>query len=94
LPEIVVGLGVRLEINEAREHRHNGYRYRVVSLDWTGLHSGGPHPAHITEESHHMSRPVRKYGIFKFLLDVVLTLITGGLWLIWIFVREIRGLRQ
>jgi uncharacterized membrane protein YjgN (DUF898 family) len=41
-----------------------------------------------------MARPVRKYGIFKFLIDVLLTVITGGLWLIWIFVREIRGLRQ
>ena len=35
-----------------------------------------------------------KYGLGKFLIDVVLTLITGGLWLIWIFVREIRGLRK
>ena len=41
-----------------------------------------------------MSRNNAKYGLGKFLLDVILTLITGGLWLIWIFVREIRGLRQ
>lgn len=32
----------------------------------------------------------KKYGLFSFLFDVVLTLITGGLWLIWIFVREMR----
>lgn len=30
------------------------------------------------------------YGIFNFALDVILTLVTGGLWLIWIFVREMR----
>jgi hypothetical protein len=30
------------------------------------------------------------YGILSFGLDVVLVLITGGLWLIWIFVREMR----
>lgn len=30
------------------------------------------------------------YGIVKFAFDVILTLITGGLWLIWIFVREMR----
>jgi hypothetical protein len=41
-----------------------------------------------------MSRTVPKYGFFKFLFDVVLVLITGGLWLIWIFVRELRGLRR
>ncbi len=30
------------------------------------------------------------YGCFSFLVDVVLTVITGGLWLIYIFVREMR----
>lgn len=35
-----------------------------------------------------MSR--RRYGLFNFALDAVLCLITGGLWLIWIFVREMR----
>lgn len=33
----------------------------------------------------------RHYGCLNFLFDVVLTLITGGLWLIWIFVREMRN---
>jgi len=32
----------------------------------------------------------RNYGCFNFILDAVLTLLTGGLWLIWIFVREMR----
>jgi hypothetical protein len=41
-----------------------------------------------------MSRNAPKYGLGKFLLDVILVLITGGLWLIWIFVRELRGLRR
>lgn len=31
-----------------------------------------------------------KYGFWNFILDVALTLFTGGLWLIWIFVREMR----
>lgn len=35
-------------------------------------------------------QPRRKYGPFRFLLDCGLTLLTGGLWLIWIFVREMR----
>ena len=30
------------------------------------------------------------YGCLNFLFDVVLVTITGGLWLIWIFVREMR----
>lgn len=38
-----------------------------------------------------MSRPRRKYGLLAFLLDVILTCLTGGLWLIWIFVREMRN---
>jgi hypothetical protein len=35
-----------------------------------------------------MSR--QHYGLFKFTFDVVLTIITAGFWLIWIFVREMR----
>jgi hypothetical protein len=32
----------------------------------------------------------RDYGLFKFLLDVGMTILTSGLWLIWVFVREMR----
>jgi hypothetical protein len=32
----------------------------------------------------------RKYGFWKFMFDCGMTLFTGGLWLIWIFVREMR----
>lgn len=31
-----------------------------------------------------------RYGFTNFLGDVIMTLLTGGLWLIWIFVREMR----
>lgn len=31
-----------------------------------------------------------RYGCMNFLLDVFLTCITGGVWLIWIFCREMR----
>lgn len=30
------------------------------------------------------------YTFWNFLFDVVMTIITGGLWLIWVFVREMR----
>ena len=33
----------------------------------------------------------RKYGILNFLFDILLVCLTGGLWLIWIFVREMRN---
>jgi hypothetical protein len=33
----------------------------------------------------------KKYGFWKFMGDIFMTLITGGLWLIWIFVREMRN---
>jgi hypothetical protein len=31
-----------------------------------------------------------RYGFWKFIGDVFMTLATCGLWLIWIFVREMR----
>ena len=34
---------------------------------------------------------VKPYGFLAFLFDITLTLLTGGLWLIWIFVREMRN---
>lgn len=32
----------------------------------------------------------KKYTLFNFVIDAILTIITSGLWLIWIFVREVR----
>jgi hypothetical protein len=32
----------------------------------------------------------KSYGFFKFLGDSIMVLLTWGLWLIWIFVREMR----
>lgn len=31
-----------------------------------------------------------KYGFMKFILDVILVCLTGGFWLLWIFIREMR----
>jgi hypothetical protein len=36
------------------------------------------------------TRRNKRYGIGAFFVDVVLTCITGGLWLIWVFCREMR----
>lgn len=33
----------------------------------------------------------RHYGFFHFLGDVFMTLLTSGLWLIWVFCREMRS---
>lgn len=39
-----------------------------------------------------MSRRCRRhYGLLNFLFDILLVCVTGGLWLIWIFVREMRN---
>jgi len=51
------------------------------------------------QESDHMShshicdcRRCRKpYGCMSFLFDLIMVFLTGGLWLIWIFVREMRN---
>lgn len=37
-----------------------------------------------------MSRCCRRYGPLNFLFDIFMLFLTGGLWLIWIFVREMR----
>lgn len=34
-----------------------------------------------------------KYGFFKFIVDCLMTIVTAGFWLIWVFVREMRGRR-
>lgn len=33
----------------------------------------------------------KRYGVLNFLGDAIMIGITGGLWLIWIFVREMRN---
>lgn len=33
----------------------------------------------------------KKYGCMSFVFDIFLCIISGGLWLIWIFVREMRN---
>jgi hypothetical protein len=33
----------------------------------------------------------KNYGFTKFLVDATLTVVTGGFWLIWIFIREMRS---
>jgi hypothetical protein len=33
---------------------------------------------------------MKKYGFWNFVVDAGLILLTGGLWIIWIFVREMR----
>jgi hypothetical protein len=37
--------------------------------------------------------PYRPYGCGAFLFDLFMICITGGLWLIWIFCREMRRTR-
>jgi hypothetical protein len=37
-----------------------------------------------------MSYRNNRYGCMNFMLDAFLTVITGGLWIIWIIVREAR----
>ena len=33
----------------------------------------------------------KKYTILNFVVDALLTLVTGGLWLIYVFARELRN---
>jgi hypothetical protein len=33
----------------------------------------------------------KHYGFINFIIDATLSVVTGGLWLIWIFIREMRN---
>lgn len=33
---------------------------------------------------------MRKYGLLNFIFDIVMIGLTAGLWLVWVFVREMR----
>lgn len=35
---------------------------------------------------------MKEYTVGSFIFDLIMTAITGGVWLIWIFIREIRGI--
>lgn len=37
---------------------------------------------------------MRKYKLRHLILDIILTTLTSGFWLIWIFVREMRNNRR
>lgn len=32
----------------------------------------------------------KRYGLIAFIIDVTMTCLTAGLWLIWVFCREMR----
>lgn len=36
------------------------------------------------------TRPRKRYGILNLLFDFFMTVITGGLWLIWVLVKYLR----
>jgi hypothetical protein len=39
-------------------------------------------------------RRYKSYGCLSFLGDCLMTVLTGGFWLIWVFVREMRRPRR
>lgn len=45
----------------------------------------------MNQHYHYYNVSRRKYGVFSFLFDLFMVFIMGGLWLIWIFVREMRN---
>lgn len=36
---------------------------------------------------------MKRYTFGSFIFDLIMTALSGGLWLIWIFIREMRGLK-
>lgn len=54
------------------------------------LRASQPHLTDISQHSRKDTIMRRHHGIINFVFDVFMTIITSGLWLIWIFVREMR----
>lgn len=63
----------------SRRRRYDRYESRFFTDDW--FDDRYQYPA--------LPRK-KKYGVWAFLGDMFMVLITGGFWLIWIFVREMR----
>ena len=38
-----------------------------------------------------IGKPKKKYGFLRLLWDLILTFVTGGLWLIWLLIRYLRN---
>ena len=49
----------------------------------TRIYYDGPRPAIVYKE--------KTYGFWKFMLDIFMTVVTFGVWLIWIVIREIKN---
>lgn len=43
-----------------------------------------------TYREYHRSSSPKPYGFWAFMGDIFMTFVTSGLWMIWIFVREMR----
>lgn len=37
---------------------------------------------------------MRRYTVGSFIFDIIMTGLSGGIWLVWVFVREMRGIRR
>jgi hypothetical protein len=59
--------------------RHSRYEARMYDYDWFDDRYQYPAPP-----------KKKRYGPMMFMWDMFMFLITGGFWLIWIFVREMR----
>lgn len=46
---------------------------------------------HIHTDTRNGFQVRKRYGLGAFLFDILMVAITGGLWIIWIFVREMRA---
>ena len=83
----------RFSVDKRREHERDKINQKNPLLN---LRSGGggrktrkqrQKQAFLTEGS----KPKRNRGILRLILDIILVIATGGLWLIWIFIRFLRN---
>lgn len=44
-----------------------------------------------TTNNYYTVKRNRRYGLFSFIGDALMTIITAGFWLIWVFIREMRN---
>ena len=63
-----------------------GYETVTITFDTTAPDASAANAA----SNGGVNPMARNYGVIHFAFDAVLVVVTGGLWLIWIFVREMR----